>query len=211
MRRWLEQAHEVCRRSCVPQPNRGEIEGDEESAVAFAVGVMQLAAPSLAAHCRRVAEVSKTFAARLGMNAASQTLLFRAGLLHDLGRLTMGAHWCPEADTEVPAHSVEGASLISVLPAFSRVVPWVHAHHENFDGTGFPDGLSGTGIPLGARLLRIVDDFDNAACGRGLPAADGQQALAEGAGTVYDPFLVKKFIEFRAAQGSEPPAGLPKK
>jgi len=92
----------------------------------------------------------------------------------------------------------KGGELIQPLLAFKEIVPLVRHHHENYDGTGYPDGLKGEEIPLLVRILRIADSFDAMTSDRpyrkALSFAEACKELKKHAGTVYDPALVEVFL-----------------
>ena len=96
-------------------------------------------------------------------------------------------------------HSSVGADILSAIDFPYPVVPIVRHHHENWDGTGYPDGLSGTSIPLGARILSVVDCFDALTSDRPyrprLADKDALNILRQRRGSMYDPLIVDTFLE----------------
>jgi len=136
---------------------------------AFA-GLIDLRYPRLGAHCRRVAGKVQPLCARLGMTASREvqdTLI--AALLHDLGKLALPDailvkdldHLGPTERDEVKKHAVLGEGQLQVVEGLAGIAKLVRHHHENMDGSGYPDGLKREAIPLGARILRVLDTFDN--------------------------------------------------
>jgi HD-GYP domain-containing protein (c-di-GMP phosphodiesterase class II) len=91
-----------------------------------------------------------------------------------------------------------GVAMLSPLPLPSPVVPIVHSHHENWNGTGYPQGLQGGEIPLGARILSVVDCFDALTSDRPyrsrLAATEAMHIVLERRGTMYDPAVVDTFV-----------------
>src|SRR5581483_6236060 len=157
-------------------------------------------------HIRRV----QTFAVRLAheLGVRDDNLLKAveaAALLHDMGKLAVPEHILnkpgklTEAEFEkMKLHASVGADILSAIDFPYPVVPIVRYHHENWNGTGYPDGLKGTEIPIGARILSVVDCFDALTSDRPyrprLTDEDAIKILVERRGTMYDPLIVDTFI-----------------
>ena len=114
-------------------------------------------------------------------------------ILNEPGKLTV-------AEFEVmQTHSSVGADILSAIDFPYPVVPIVRDHHENWDGSGYPDGLSGTEIPIGARILAVVDCFDALTSDRPyrarLTVDKAISILSERRGSMYDPLVVDVFME----------------
>jgi putative nucleotidyltransferase with HDIG domain len=129
-----------------------------------------------------------------------------AALLHDTGKLAVPEHILnkpgklTEAEFEKMKRHVEvGADILSLVHFPYPVVPIVHCHHENWDGTGYPRGISGEDIPIGARILSVVDCFDATTSDRPyrgrMTELAALQILRERSGRMYDPHVVATFIE----------------
>jgi len=169
----------------------------------------------LKAHGERVANRAATFAEAFGFfNADGLQSLYLAGLLHDTGYIAapegLFSKTQPLSEEDLLAikkHPVIGVTILSNYRRFDAVLPMIRHHHEAFDGSGWPDGKSGEAIPLGARILHLVDYLDRATFGRREPERlSMEQALAdiqEKAGAEFDPALVPKFTEFvQSASGA---------
>jgi putative nucleotidyltransferase with HDIG domain len=168
-------------------------------------------------HIRRVQTGSLRLARALGCaNEGELHAIEAASLLHDLGKLAIPEHILnkPGRLTEaeyarMKEHARIGAEILDGVEFPYPVVPIVRHHHENWDGTGYPDGLSGESIPLGARILAIVDCFDALTSDRPYrPAMSHSEALAvlrDRRGTMYDPNIVDHFISL-APWGDTPAA-----
>jgi len=137
-----------------------------------------------------------------------------AALLHDIGKVTVSEGILNKAGkltrrelATIKEHPIVGATLVSQVKGFERLVPIVRHHHERFDGKGYPDGLAGEDIPLEARILSVVDVFDAMTHQRSYrKAASREQAIAElerGAGTQFDPAVVKAFLAFVKRRGED--------
>ena len=170
-------------------------------------------------HIRRVQENSVRLAHALDVtDEADIQALKAASLLHDVGKISVPEHilnkpgrlTAPEMEI-MRRHAPVGADILSVIGFPYPVVPIVRHHHENWDGTGYPDGLAGDAIPIGARILMVVDCFDALTSDRPYrprfePVA-ALQVLTDRRGTMYDPRVVDAFLELHAAGLSEvPPA-----
>jgi len=127
-------------------------------------------------------------------------------LLHDMGKLAIPEHILnkpgklTESEFEkMKRHADIGADLLSAIKFPYPVVPIVRHHHERWDGKGYPTGISGPDIPLGARILSVVDCFDALTSDRPyrprLPVEDAFSIIQEGRGTLYDPLVVDTFID----------------
>lgn len=157
-------------------------------------------------HIRRVQVYATELAKRLGVSNPQQLrALEAAALLHDMGKLAMPEHILNKPGklttaefAEMKRHADIGADLLSSIRFPYPVVPIVRHHHENWDGTGYPTGISETDIPLGARILSVVDCFDALNSDRPYrPRLSTDEAFAilrRRRGTMYDPWIVDAFI-----------------
>ena len=158
-------------------------------------------------HLRRVQTTCVQLARALGCTDDSQLhALEAASLLHDLGKLAIPEHILNKPGKLSPAeyatmktHAEIGAAILSGIEFPFPVVPIVRHHHESWDGTGYPAGLAGEAIPLGARILAVADCFDALTSDRPYrPAMHRLEALAivvERRGTMYDPNVVDEFLK----------------
>jgi putative two-component system response regulator len=123
--------------------------------------------PYTAGHCQRLARHAVALGNALGVDSGLQHHLMLAGFLHDLGKVAV-----PDAVLLKPGpldagelarmrlHPVIGAELVQTLRSLDGVRPIIRHHHERMDGSGYPDGLEGAAIPLGARIMAVVDVYD---------------------------------------------------
>ena len=167
------------------------------TALAFATAV-ELKTPYLRGHSERVAEYARRIAARFGRD---NELLYLAAILHDVGKIMI-----PDALMEKPGRlSEDELELIRKHPEVSylivkELIPakdvalWIKAHHERWDGTGYPLGLKGEEIPLEARIIAVADAFDAMTTEKPyrepLSEEEALKRLREGAGTQWDPEVV---------------------
>jgi putative nucleotidyltransferase with HDIG domain len=158
-------------------------------------------------HIRRVQVYAVELAKRLGVDNGQQLKAIEAAaLLHDMGKLAIPEHilnkpgklTAAEFET-MKRHAAIGADLLSSIRFPYPVVPIIRHHHENWNGQGYPTGISGTDIPLGARILSVVDCFDALNSDRPyrprLTPEESFTILRERRGTMYDPLIVDTFIE----------------
>lgn len=157
-------------------------------------------------HIRRVQVYATELARRLGVTDERQLKAIEAAaLLHDMGKLAIPEHILNKpgklssAEFEtMKRHAEIGADLLSSIPFPYPVTPIVRHHHENWDGHGYPHGISGADIPLGARILSVVDCFDALTSDRPYRSRLSDDAafgiLKERRGTMYDPLVVDTFI-----------------
>ncbi len=162
-------------------------------------------------HIRRVQQYAVGLAKHLGITDRHQiSAIEAASLLHDMGKLAVpeyilnkpGKLTSAEFD-RMKLHASIGADILSAIDFPYPVVPIVRHHHENWDGTGYPHGLRGTEIPVGARILSVVDCFDALTSDRPyrprMSDGDAIRILLERRGSMYDPLIVDTFVELHAA------------
>jgi len=162
-------------------------------------------------HIRRVQRRAVALAARLGVEDAQEIRAIEAAaLLHDVGKLAIPEHILNKPGKLTPAefermksHARVGAEILSEVDFPYPVVPIVRHHHENWDGTGYPDGLKGTDIPIGARILAVVDCFDaltsHRPYRRALSVQETFEIIDARRGTMYDPTVVDAFHDMCAS------------
>lgn len=156
-------------------------------------------------HIRRVQRYALGLARALGINEEKQVKAIEAAaLLHDMGKLAIpeyilnkpGKLTALEFD-KMKLHAGIGADILSSIEFPYPVIPIVRHHHENWNGSGYPDGIRGTHIPLGARILSVVDCFDALTSDRPyrpkLTSEEALQIIIERRGKMYDPVVVDTF------------------
>jgi putative nucleotidyltransferase with HDIG domain len=158
-------------------------------------------------HIRRVQHFAIGLARALGVKDSEQIKAIEAAsLLHDMGKLAVPEYILNKPGSLTPAefekmklHASVGADILSAIDFPYPVVPIVRHHHESWNGTGYPDGLAGSQIPIGARILSVVDCFDALTSDRPyrprLADADAIKILMNRRGTMYDPLIVDTFIQ----------------
>ncbi|HTZ00006.1 MAG TPA: HD domain-containing phosphohydrolase, partial [Rhodocyclaceae bacterium] len=168
-------------------------------------GLIELRAGKLAGHSRRVAEHARSLGQRLGLDEAAIQTLLLAALLHDIGKIGLPDalidkpfnNLSAEGRVEVAKHPETGAMLLMGIEQLKPVVPLVRHHHECFDGSGFPDKLTGLAIPMGARILAVANEYDALQMGtlvaRPLKSSEALAFLVDNRGKRYDPAVVDVF------------------
>jgi diguanylate cyclase (GGDEF)-like protein/putative nucleotidyltransferase with HDIG domain len=158
-------------------------------------------------HIRRVQRYAIRLARKVGVeDPALISAIEAAALLHDMGKLAVPEYILNKPGPLTPAefekmklHSAVGADILSSIDFPYPVVPIVRHHHENWDGTGYPHGLRGTQIPIGARILAVVDCFDALTSDRPyrpkLPDSEAIRILMQRRGSMYDPIIVDAFLK----------------
>jgi putative nucleotidyltransferase with HDIG domain len=157
-------------------------------------------------HVRRVQQGTMGLARELGVTDPDTLKGFEAAaLLHDTGKIAVPEHILNKPGRLTPAefekmkrHAPIGADILSSIEFPYPVVPIVRHHHENWDGTGYPDGLKGAEIPLGARILSVVDCFDALTSDRPyrrrMTEQEALKIIVERRGSMYDPVVVDTFM-----------------
>jgi putative nucleotidyltransferase with HDIG domain len=154
-----------------------------------------------ALHEEAVAELAASIAAEMGLDPVEQRAIRYAALTHDLGKLSVPTEILqkpgPLDDGEwaiMRRHTIVGAEMLARIPFFERAVSLVRGHHERWDGAGYPDGLSGVSIPVGARILCVCDSYNAMTTNRpyrsALSVAAALRELHRCTGSQFDPQVV---------------------
>jgi len=167
----------------------------------LALELRQHHAPT-AAHSHRLAAMARRVADCLGLDALDATECELVAVLHDVGKLAVEpalldqeGPLTPEQRRRMERHTIEGEELLAATAGLEHLAPAVRATHEAWDGSGYPDGLSGNAIPLTARIVAVVDAYDamtsHRAYRRALPRREAFRRLGLGAGGQFDPAVVE--------------------
>ena len=163
-------------------------------------------------HVRRVQDSAVKLARALGVDSDGEIQAINAAaLLHDVGKLAIPEHILNKPGPLTPAefeimkrHAPIGADILAVIDFPYPVAPIVRHHHENWDGSGYPDRIAGAVIPIGSRILAVVDCFDALTSDRPyrprMPDREALDVLASRKATMYDPAVVDAFFAMHAAE-----------
>ncbi len=159
-------------------------------------------------HTHRVTTYALVLAEELGISPEQRNFLRAAAALHDIGKIGIDdqilrkpGRLSDEEFRQMKTHVTRGWEIIQMVPGLSWALPVVRGHHERWDGTGYPDGLKGEGIPLLARIVAVADAFDAMTSDRpyrrGMTPAVAFAELESGAGRQFDPQCVAAFVRAR--------------
>ncbi len=172
-------------------------------------------------HLQRVRVYATEIGKEIGLGQTELDALQAAALLHDIGKLAVPEHiiskpgrLTPEEFEKMKIHPLVGAEILEEVKFPYPVVPIVRAHHEKWDGSGYPFGLAGAEIPIGARILSVVDCLDALASDRqyrrALPLDQAMEIVSSESGKSFDPVIVdimrRRYVELeRMAAASRTP------
>lgn len=161
--------------------------------------------PYTRGHSERVSLLAQAVARRLGWTSSRLGAVKIGALLHDVGKLNLDDAVLRKPGPlderefkEIKRHPLAGARLIRGIESLRPALPYILFHHERWDGSGYPTGRSREQIPLGARIVAVVDAFDAMISmrpyRRPLSVRRAVEEVADGAGTQFDPGVVRAFI-----------------
>jgi putative nucleotidyltransferase with HDIG domain len=174
--------------------------------------------PYTSGHSRRVREYAISIARLLGLSAGEVEKIGTAALLHDVGKiydkyapiLLKQDRLSPEEWAVIKEHPADGANLVATMTRLRELVPAVRHHHENWDGTGYPDGLRAEEIPLASRIIMFADTFDAMTTKRpyrgSLGEEDVRAELLRHRGRQFDPEITDRLLESDFWRTLFPPA-----
>jgi HD-GYP domain-containing protein (c-di-GMP phosphodiesterase class II) len=184
---------------------RSRAAGPRDQARDVLIRTMEAKQPHLDEHSSEVANLAIRVGRRLGLEGEALDEIGRAAELHDIGKVGIPdailSKAAPLDDTEwafMRQHAILGERILNAAPALRTVAPMVRSSHERWDGTGYPDGLAGEEIPLGARIVAVCDAYEAMTADRAYRRAQPRQAaldeLRAHAGTQFDPAVVEAFV-----------------
>jgi len=161
--------------------------------------------PYTRGHSERVVQFARQIALQINLSRKERELIDIAARLHDIGKLAIRNEillkpdvLTPSERAEVQRHPTKAVEMLRFLDFLKGALPIIEHHHERYDGKGYPSGLKGEQIPLGARILAVADAYDALTSERPYrPAMSNEQAmetLKQGAGTRWDPIVVEAFL-----------------
>ncbi len=187
--------------------NKGAEKGHLMDLVKVLVSLIEEKDLFLKGHSERVGALCASFSGKIGLSEEEVENHYLAGLLHDLGMIHMplevihkkGA-LTREERLLVMKHPLVAEKILSKNKLLMSILPIVRHHHEAFDGSGYPDGLKGEDIPLGSRILKIVDSYDAMISMRphrkGMGPKEALEVIGGGKGKDFDAHLAREFVAF---------------
>ena len=162
--------------------------------------------PYTSGHSERVCYYSDFISKRLSLSPKERSELQIASYLHDIGKIGISNRFINKKGTltstdwaVIKQHTRKSIELLVPLNLSSSIISYIQHHHERYDGTGYPDGLAGEKIPLGARIIAISDSYDSMTSDRPyrkpLTNGDAKSELLKNAGKQFDPKLVALFLD----------------
>ena len=166
-------------------------------------------------HSQRMAELSEALAAKLGLPSEEIKIIHWAALLHDIGKIAIPddilrrpGPLTREEWVVVRKHPEIGAEILMMVPELSKVAELVKLHHERINGGGYPIGLKGNEIPLGARILAVLDAYSAMTDGRAYRQArspeEAKEELRRCSGSEFDPQVVDAFLSLISPADEKP-------
>jgi putative two-component system response regulator len=200
LNQWLKE--EVSTRTAELQRERGKLERLSIATLEALVNALEAKDPYMRGHSARVADLSATIAHQLGLAEEDLEHVRVAGRLHDIGKigtresvLNKQGALTPDEFEHVKQHVVIGSQILAPLSHLGDIIPAVRHHHERWDGTGYPDGLRGEAIPIGARIIGAAEVFDALSTSRAyqekMSPENAVERIADLSGTVLDPQVVE--------------------
>jgi putative nucleotidyltransferase with HDIG domain len=178
-----------------------QLEQTNRELLELMVAAIEARDPYTSGHSRRVAEKTRVIARAVGLRDKEVDRIVAAALLHDVGKihevfgpiLSKPGRLTPEEQVIMRTHPVKSAELAGTVTQLRDVVPLIRHHHENWDGTGYPDGLKADEIPLGSRIIMFADTIDAMTTDRpyraALDATSVRKELLRFRGTQFDPHI----------------------
>jgi response regulator RpfG family c-di-GMP phosphodiesterase len=197
-----------------------EVNSNFTLAMAVFSGLLEMRQDGIAGHSRRVASLSRRIGLRLRIDDKSVQDVMLAGLLHDIGKIgfpdkMLGkpvSTYGPDEVSRYRRHPLDGEAALLPLARLQGVARIVRQHHERIDGHGFPDGIAGEAIDLGARIVAVASDYDGLVSGavaeRRYTPENARQAVRGGTGTRYDERVVAALMEVLAHDAEQASSGL---
>ncbi len=156
-------------------------------------------------HCDRLADLSRQLGKQLGLREEDLVALELLSELHDIGKigvdtniLTKTGALTPEEWAEIKKHPEAGYRIARTVPELSQIAEYILAHHERWDGKGYPQGLKGENIPLLSRIIAVVDSFDamtnDRAYRKAKSVGEATREIEREAGKQFDPVIAQVFV-----------------
>ena len=202
---YVRSSNEIRRRSRELAAALAETERSYDATLSALSNALDVRDTETEGHARRVVQYLRLIADELGIAQSDRTVLLRGALLHDIGKIGVPDDILRKAGPlstgewmTMRRHPSYGARIIAGIPFLDSVAEIIKHHHERWDGTGYPDGLIGEEIPLGARMFSVADSFDAMTADRpyrkGMDAVSARAEILRCSGTQFDPRVVEAFM-----------------
>jgi len=189
----------------------GDLGFQQQEFVENLAGAVDVKGQYKVAHSKLTAELSRKICKQLGLNEKTTDLIYYAGLLQNIGKITLpeelftkSGKLSPEEWEKIQEYPNIGVSLLMNIYFLSEVIPYIHYHKELWDGTGKPEGLKGMSIPLGSRIIAVADAFTALTSDRAYRSAlDNHRALEimlKEVGTKWDEVVIGSLAEVLQTQ-----------
>jgi response regulator RpfG family c-di-GMP phosphodiesterase len=177
--------------------------------------LIEMTEGSHSGHSRRVADLARRIAVKIGLDRTATQDVMLAGLLHDIGKIGMPdallAKSVNQMNTEelilFKKHPIKGELALMALDSLRSAARLLRSHHERYDGQGYPDGLSATDIPLGARILAVANDYDGLQIGsfsaQRLTSIEALAFIQQSRGKRYDPQVLDAFVSLNDSETAD--------
>lgn len=179
--------------------------GDYFGSIQALVKLVEMRDPYTKKHSMKVSGIAVKLAKYMGLSRQYVDTIRLAAILHDIGKLGVKEEILLKESAlthdeykAVQEHPSFGVDIIKPIPFLSEILPVIRHHHENFDGTGYPDGLKGEEIPLGSRIISIADVYDALMSDRAYRRAYDLERvirMMEKEKRKFDPHILEKFME----------------
>lgn len=179
--------------------------------------LIELRGGALVGHSRKVADLARRTAKALNLDDTQSHDVFIAALMHDIGKIGLSdvtlskpvSKMTPEESARYRLHPIFGEQALMGLDDMQPVAALIRSHHERHDGRGFPDALKEDAIPMGARILAVVDAYEDMQAGHliteCLSPNEARTMIGRGRGTQFDPVVVDAFLSLFAKPTAPPP------
>jgi len=189
-----------------------QLERDFLTTIEALAQLIEIHDPQISGHSRAVREAAEQLAGEMGLKGQDLADVAHAAVLHDIGKigipreiLDKNGPLSPLEYAQVKHHPGLGERALISIDRFARAREYVLSHHERYDGSGYPSGLKGEGIPLGARILAVADAYAamtaDRSYRRALSPDEALRELEGGSGSQFDPRVVEKFLALMDRQG----------
>ncbi len=174
--------------------------------------IIEMRFQEIGSHSQRVASLAKRMISGMSLDEKQTQDIVVAAFLHDIGKIALPDRVAKKSPMDIVSadqdlirqHPILGQSCVYAISGFEEIGLIIRHHHEDYDGMGYPDSLNGTAIPLGARAIRLLDEFDHVAFVNSYPdlATLNRSAahIVQHSGTKFDPEMVKRFIDLDVAR-----------